>query len=40
MPSSIKEVDVDLNMKGVPSACLKRTTSCGKPEALVYVQET
>src|SRR5260370_40345238 len=35
MPSRIKEVDVDLNMKGIPSACLKRTTSSGKSEAPV-----
>src|SRR6478735_12666019 len=35
MPSRIKEVDVDLNMKGIPFACLKRTTSSGKSEALV-----
>src|ERR1700757_1665611 len=35
MPVRIKEVDVDLNMKGIPFACLKRTTSSGKSEALV-----
>src|ERR1700719_4691868 len=35
MPSRIKEVDVDLNMKGIPFACLKRTTSSGKSVALV-----
>jgi hypothetical protein len=35
MPSRIKEVDVDLNMKGIPFACLKRATSSGKSEALV-----
>src|SRR5437899_566061 len=35
MPSRIKEADVDLNMKGIPFACLKRTTSSGKSEALV-----
>src|SRR6266702_2192816 len=35
MPSRIKEVDVDLNMKGIPFACLKRTTSSGKSEAPV-----
>src|ERR1700683_3759573 len=34
-PSRIKEVDVDLNMKGIPFPCLKRTTSSGKSEALV-----
>jgi hypothetical protein len=34
MPSRIKEVEVDLNMKGIPFACLKRTPS-GKSEALV-----
>src|ERR1700755_1877763 len=35
MPSRIKEVDVDLNMKGILFACLKRATSSGKSEALV-----
>src|SRR5690349_6876713 len=35
MPSRIKEVDVDLNIKGIPFACLKRTTPSGKSEALV-----
>src|SRR6266436_7295294 len=35
MPSRIKEVDVDLNMKGIPFACLKRTTSSGESEALL-----
>src|SRR5579862_911823 len=35
MPSRINEVDVDLNMKGIPFACLKGTTSSGKSEALV-----
>jgi len=34
MPSRIKEVDVDLNMKGIPFACLTRTV-IGKSEALV-----
>jgi hypothetical protein len=39
MPSRIKEVDVDLNMKGIPFACLKRTTSSGKSEALVCPED-
>src|SRR5882724_10014692 len=34
-PSRIIVVDVDLNMKGIPFACLKRTTSSGQSEALV-----
>src|ERR1700722_2845639 len=38
MPRRIKEVDVDLNMKGIPFACLKRTTSSGKSEALVMLR--
>jgi hypothetical protein len=30
LPSSINEMDVDLNMTGIPFACISRTASRGK----------
>jgi hypothetical protein len=40
MPSRINEVDDDLNMTGIPSACLSRTTSSGSPRRVSCSADT